>query len=94
MDNNVDRLINNSWDDAEIIDVSYFNNDILKFKIRDYKENILEFEFNNIFKLYFEDYLSNDISHIKKEISGDVCKINIFSASTDKKILEFSFFFD
>ncbi|MCL2682872.1 MAG: hypothetical protein FWE63_05235 [Bacteroidales bacterium] len=89
---NIDRLVNSVLADAEIIDISYSNNDMLKLKIRDYKENYLEFYFNNIFKLYFEDYLNNDISHINKEVSEEVCTINIFSASTDKKILEFSFF--
>jgi hypothetical protein len=31
---NVDRLTDNSWVDAERIDISYFNNDILKLKMK------------------------------------------------------------
>jgi len=92
--NVINKLINNSWADAEIIDLSYLNNDILTLKIKNYKEEISEFEIKNIFKLFFEDYLNDDISEIKGELLDDVYTISIISASTDKEIIKFSFFID
>lgn len=93
----IKEFLEKTWADAEILELSYNYNDVLKLKIKNWKEEVFEFEFKNIFRLSFEDYLNDDISEIKGTFlydSDSICEISIISASTDKEIASFSFFID
>ena len=92
MDECVKKMLELDWADATITDISYVDNDILSLKIKNYQGIISEYKISGIYKLFFEDYLNDDISHLDSKQYSDTCTIMFFSSSTDKVILEFSYF--
>lgn len=89
-------IFNKNWADAQVLELSYTNNDIVKLKIKNYQDDIFVYEFKNVFKLYFEDYINEDISDIKYNFyskdNENICDILIFSAWSNQEIIKFSFF--
>lgn len=84
-----------SYPDGQVVELFYQNN-VLKLTLKDYKEEIITYSFLNIFQLSFENYLNEDIDEIRtfwEERDGEkVCRISILSAWTGKEMMHFSFF--
>ncbi len=84
-----------SYPDAQVVELFYQNN-VLKITLMDYKEEIVTYSFLNIFQLSFENYLNEDIDEIRtfweEREEEKICKISILSAWTGREMIHFSFF--
>jgi len=84
-----------SYPDGQVVELFYQNN-VLKLTLKDYKEEIVTYSFLNIFQLSFENYLNEDIDEIRtfweEREEEKICKISILSASKGREMIHFSFF--
>lgn len=96
--NNLQELISKNWSDAQIIELTYTQNDSLRLIIKDWREDRFTYEFTGVFKLSFASYLDEDISSIRyiacQEEGEHVGIVSIVSAWSEKEIASFSFLVD
>ena len=87
---NLQEFIEYNWRDGSITAL-IFDKDCLKLTIIDWKDQVIEVKFEDVFKLSLHDYFDEDISHIKiMENDENEISISIFSAWEDRKMLCFS----
>ena len=84
-----------SYPDGQVVELFYQNN-VLKLTLKDYKEEIETYTFQNILQLTDENYLNEDIYEIRtfweEKEEEKICKISILSAWTGREMIHFSFF--